>query len=1029
MGNKMKKLICALLASAMLVSSVGIVALADETTADAADTAVTTSADTADDTEATEATDESEATETPEETEAPEATEAPAATEAPTASSTSTSYDNDAYYQKALALCSSLGIISGYEDGSVKPESNVTRAEMASIVLRMLAISSTSTYQNGFTDVASSHWAADQIQTAQDQSIISGMGDGTFVPDGDVTYAQVIVMLVNALNYQDDATYYGTNGGHWASGYVRAASSLDLLKNAPGELDVATERGVVIKMVYNALLADYKDIDGTDSNGNVIYRANETLAEAKFDLIEEKGVLIGTSKTTIGTTDLQDGQIEIRVDKETDATKYDCTLTGLEDYIAQKITYYYRENSGLTPDVLAVTYDSSKTETYTIDDVDDIESITGFDSGAGKIKISGVTKAKECSSDVTIVYNGKVVKSTDVDSIDELLKDVEIGSIKLVNSDKTKKNYDVMFVDSYETMIISSASADRITGLVSDPDAIESTGKIGSTKSVTYKFDDSEDRTITVTRAGADVKLRNLKKDDVASIKRSLDDTVVDIVVTGESITGTASAITKKVDNSKVTVNGTRYDVANIAADDLKTGSESTFYLDMFGRIAYIDSVASGLLQTGEKYGWIMDSYLSENKADYIVKIMTTDGKAVEYTLGTKIDYWAPSATSSTSLSDSEFQTEMNKIKTSSTGYLQTSSGLNIKLVKYKASSSNALSRVYFAVDSSKVSDEDALRVNPKNLRGTSALGGAVSGYSIADGILEMSVPATESDMKSAGNYKIGTVTASKYVVKENGPSIDFIVGEFEDSINPTILITFTASADEAASFTDMDSSGSGPMAMVVDDIDQGVDDDDNTIYTINGYIGGADVSITTNKNTNVGILTSSLWTSTNNGRNYDATSVWDGTGKYDNVNLGTVLKKGDLILYTSDGKLIAKFADAEALGDNVLNGTAYSLPFGSLPNKSTSRCYYYFNKLEDYDLGSSAWIKIKDLDDTIMFDSSKLMDVVTISSSGKVDIDLDGATVSDLIKFDSSDNTGDFIFVSTANKGDIGNIIVFRFE
>ena len=143
MGNKMKKLICALLASAMLVGSVGVVGFADEDTN--AETVVTTSAEATEkpaDAEATEAPASAEATEAPasaEATEAPagaEATEAPAVTEAPTTSGSS--YDNDSYYDKALSLCSALGIITGYEDGSVKPDSKVTRAEMASIVLRML---------------------------------------------------------------------------------------------------------------------------------------------------------------------------------------------------------------------------------------------------------------------------------------------------------------------------------------------------------------------------------------------------------------------------------------------------------------------------------------------------------------------------------------------------------------------------------------------------------------------------------------------------------------------------------------------------------------------------------------------------------------------------------------------------------------------------------------------------------------------------------------------------------------------------
>ena len=83
MGNKMKKLICALLASAMLVGSVGVVGFADEDTN--AETVVTTSA------EATEKPANAEATEAPagaEATEAPTVTEAPVATAAPTTSGT-----------------------------------------------------------------------------------------------------------------------------------------------------------------------------------------------------------------------------------------------------------------------------------------------------------------------------------------------------------------------------------------------------------------------------------------------------------------------------------------------------------------------------------------------------------------------------------------------------------------------------------------------------------------------------------------------------------------------------------------------------------------------------------------------------------------------------------------------------------------------------------------------------------------------------------------------------------------------------
>ena len=89
-------------------------------------------------------------------------------------------------------------------------------------------------------------------------------------------------------------------------------------------------------------------------------------------------------------------------------------------------------------------------------------------------------------------------------------------------------------------MVVSSATDERIVGKVADDD------NFGDTKALTIKLDDSEDRIISVTKAGNEIRLRNLKKNDVATIRRSLDDTVVDVVVTGESFTGSASGISKK---------------------------------------------------------------------------------------------------------------------------------------------------------------------------------------------------------------------------------------------------------------------------------------------------------------------------------------------------------------------------------------------------------------------------------------------------------------------------------------------------
>lgn len=1028
MGNKMKKLICALLASAMVVSSVGIVGFADADTADdTADVTVTDTVDTAD-------TDTADETETTDETDTADedVTEA-----APAASSSA--YDDDAYYQKALSLCSALGIITGYEDGSIKPDSNVTRAEMASIVLRMLAVTSMSAYQNGFTDVEATHWAADQIQTAQEASIISGMGDGTFQPDGNVTYAQVIVMLVNALNYQQDAEYYGTNGGHWASGYIKVAnlSDLDLLKNAPGSNDVASERGVVIKMVYNALLAQYKEITSY-SNGLPVYSSNGTLAKAKFDLIDKKGVLLGTSKTTISGSDLADNQIEILGDDDEKSEVFDCSLTGLEDYLAQKVTYYYRENSGLTPEVLAVTYDSSKTTSETID-ADDIEDIAGFEASEGSIKVETVSKKKDCSG-ATIVYNGKVLTASEQKEIEDIndFLTPEVGSIRIVDSDRDNV-FDVVFVDSYETVVVSSVGTDRLTGKISS--AVDA-DTLGDTVAYSLNLDDSIDRVVTVTRAGVEVKVRNLKKNDVATIRRSYDNSVVDIVVTGESVAGSASSVSKKFNQSYATIAGEKYEVANIAAGDLKTSTQAIFYFDMFGRIGYIESSGTGQLQSGEKYGWIMNGYKAEDGSGYVLQIMTTDGKAVEFSAGTKLDYWAPDATEATTLSgDTVTETIQALMASDGSGFITSSTGVQLRLVKYKANSTNTLSRLYCAVDSTKVSDEDALRIYPTNLGGIGSASNLVGGYQINDGILEISVPKNASDMKDAANYKFGEVTSSSYVVRENGAGFDFVIGEFTSSISPSLAIKFTDSADAVAYVGDIDTAANNPV-MVIEEIDKGVDDEDNVVYTINGYVNGAEASVTTTKNTSIAKIKAPRGSNAigdkydENGnkvtgsRMYNHTKLWDAQNGFIESQASTfddVISKGDVILYETSGDRIIKLFDADEVYTAIKEGEDGDVMFGAKDNYNT-RNMFYFEALEEYELDDVAWIAQKDLS-RISFDSSKLMDTIEINiNTGKVTIDTEGSEISDLIVYDPETKTGDYVFARLCDKGTLQEIIIYRF-
>ena len=474
-------------------------------------------------------------------------------------------YDGDDYYRRALDLLSGLEIIEGFEDGSVQPDSNVTRAQMAKIVLAMLGQTAVGGYNNIYSDVPDSHWAAGIIQTATDQGIINGMGDGTFNPEGNVTYEQVCTMLVRALNYNDEALY----SGGYPNGYINVASgTLDLTQNAISEGSIPAERGLVIKMVYNALIGPYKDLQGWE-NGYPIYNTNKTLGEARFSLKESKGILKGTSTTTLTSAKLLNGQLLIDVTADLyddeNGTVYNTTLTDVDDMVGSNVVYYYEDKVSGTETILSMYSNGARSRTEEIKNVEDIEYVRGFDdiNDVGidpTIKMYGSSSTKKFETDKkpTIVYNGQTITAADfyaladndvrrntysVQKNSETNKNEVVsspatfndfitpsqGSIKLIDSDGNGK-YETVVVENYETMLISAATASSLSG------------KINGQSARIKDLDDTE-KTVTVTRDGDTVRVRNLKSNDVASIKRDLNEEVIDIVVTAESFTGKIGSV------------------------------------------------------------------------------------------------------------------------------------------------------------------------------------------------------------------------------------------------------------------------------------------------------------------------------------------------------------------------------------------------------------------------------------------------------------------------------------------------------
>jgi uncharacterized protein YkwD len=115
----------------------------------------------------------------------------------------------------------SLNILSGYPDGSFRPEAPVTRAEFAKIVV--VEFSSPSETVPSFADVCVDYWASSYISRAQIQGWINGFPDGSFRPQDSLTRAQAISVLVRIAKWQPESWKHPVAVSCWASDEVAAA--------------------------------------------------------------------------------------------------------------------------------------------------------------------------------------------------------------------------------------------------------------------------------------------------------------------------------------------------------------------------------------------------------------------------------------------------------------------------------------------------------------------------------------------------------------------------------------------------------------------------------------------------------------------------------------------------------------------------------------------------------------------------------------------------------------------------------------
>ena len=137
-----------------------------------------------------------------------------------------------------------FGVITGYSDGSFRPDAPVTRAEFAAIASRFEKLTEGS---KSFTDVPDSYWAARYINFAATRGWVTGYSDGTFKPEDPITRAEVAAVTCRLLERSADQSYIRSHlkelrtfsdmtESHWAYWYaMEAANGHDYTKSGSSE--------------------------------------------------------------------------------------------------------------------------------------------------------------------------------------------------------------------------------------------------------------------------------------------------------------------------------------------------------------------------------------------------------------------------------------------------------------------------------------------------------------------------------------------------------------------------------------------------------------------------------------------------------------------------------------------------------------------------------------------------------------------------------------------------------------------------
>ena len=153
-----------------------------------------------------------------------------------------------------------IAYIKGYEDETFRPENNITRAEAATIIARLSpAYDELKYYINVYGDVDAQAWYANTVSFGAQNKLILGYEDGSFRPDSSITRAELVSIIArfNNIDPKDESELrFEDASGHWAEGNISALYKLGWIngyEDGSFRPDAAITRAEAVKIINASL--------------------------------------------------------------------------------------------------------------------------------------------------------------------------------------------------------------------------------------------------------------------------------------------------------------------------------------------------------------------------------------------------------------------------------------------------------------------------------------------------------------------------------------------------------------------------------------------------------------------------------------------------------------------------------------------------------------------------------------------------------------------------------------------------------